>query len=82
MTWIIVQCKFRSQFSSRTKKAEIGAKLDLLHVSNLRDDGDTDRQALDKSIARLDNFSLMGTSDDMKDDQKIRRLHGAIAQEK
>ena len=66
MPWIIVQSKFRSQFSSRTKKAEIGAELDFLHVSNLRDDGDTDRQALDNVIARLDKLSVMGTSDDIR----------------
>ena len=63
-------------------KAEIGAELDLLHISTLRDEADTDRQALEKLIARLEKLSPMGTSDDMKEDQKIRRLHSAIAQEK
>ena len=67
---------------SKTKKAEIGAELYLLHVSTLRDENDSDRQALDKLIARLDKLSLMGTADDMKDEQKVRRLHNAIAQEK
>ena len=67
---------------SRTKKAEISAELDLLHISSLRDEGDSDRQALDKLIARLDKLSLMGSEDDMKDEQKVRRLHNAIAQEK
>ena len=43
LPWSVVQSKFRSQFMSRTKKAEIGAELDLLHVSSLRDEKDTDR---------------------------------------
>ena len=73
---------FRYQFSSRTKKTEIVAEFDLVHVLNLRDDGNAYNQSLDKVIDRLDKSSLMGTSDDMKDDQQIRQLHGAITQEK
>ena len=79
---VIVQSKFRLHFSSRTKKAEIGAKLDLLQISTLRSDEDKDKQALDKLIARLDKLSVMGTSDDMNDEHNIRRLHNAIAQDK
>ena len=67
---------------SRTKKAEISAELDLLHISTLRDENKTDRQALDKLISRLDKLSLMGSTEDMKDENKIRRMHSAIAQEK
>ena len=56
---------------SSTKKAENGVELDLLHASTLHVQSYTDRQAVDKPIARLDNLSLMGTSDDMKDEHKI-----------
>lgn len=81
LPWQTVQLKFRDQFMSRTKRAEISAELDGLHISTLRTDSDTDRQALDKLIARLDKLSLMGTEDDRKDEPKIRRLHNAIAHE-
>lgn len=76
-----VQSKFRNQFMSKTKQAEIRAELDTLHLSSLRSPGDSDRQALDKLIARLDKLSLMGSADDRKDEPKIRRLHNAIVNE-
>lgn len=81
LPWSTVQLKFRSQFMSRTKRAEIVAELDTLHISTMRGEKDTDRQALDKVIARLDKLSLMAGDDDRKDEPKIRRLHSAIAQE-
>ena len=55
---------------------------DRLHISTLRSETDSDREALDKLIARLDKLSLMGSADDLKDENKIRRMHSAIAQEK
>ena len=82
LPWSIVQSKFRAQFMWRTKKAEIGPELDLLHISTSRDEADTDRKSLEKMIARLDKLSLMDNADDMKDEHKIRRMHSAIAYEK
>lgn len=82
MQWGDLRKGFMSQFMSRTKKAEISAELDSLHISTLRSSDDSDRQALDKLINRLDKLSLMGNDDDKRDDAKIWRLHAAIAQEK
>lgn len=64
---------------SKTKKAEIGAQLDSLHISTLRENGDSDLQALYKLISRLDKLSLMGADDDGKDEPKLWRLHNAIS---
>lgn len=81
LSWSLVESKFRDQFMSKTKRAEISDELDALHISSLRTDDDTDRQALDKLIARLDKLSLMASEDDRHDVPKIRRLHQAIANE-
>ena len=59
---------------SRTKKAEINAEHDLLPISTLRSETDSDLEAWYKLIARLENLSLMGSADDLQDENKIRRM--------
>lgn len=81
LDWGTVQSKFKNQFMSKNKQAKMRDELDALHLSALCSDGDSDPQALDKLIARLDKLSLMGSEDDRKDELKIRLLHNAIVNE-
>ena len=60
LKWDEVIKKFRENFNSVPKQSEITAELDLMTVDQIRDDGDSDRQALGKYIARLDKLSMMG----------------------
>lgn len=77
-----VQFKFREQFMSRTKQTDISAELDGLNIAAIRVDDDSDCQPLDMLMGSLEELSLVGTCDDSKDDEIIRRLHNAIVQEK
>lgn len=50
LDWITVQAKFKNQFMSKKKQAEIRTELDTLHLQVIRSEGDTYRQALDMPI--------------------------------
>ena len=56
LPWAVVKAQFRAQFMSRTKKAEITAELDVLHMSTLRSETYSDPEALGKLIHRLDKL--------------------------
>ena len=63
LPWDVLESKFRAPFMSRTKKATISVDLDLLHILTLRSETDSDREALDNLIDRLEKVSLMRSVD-------------------
>lgn len=56
LDWNTVQVAFREQFMSKSKKAEIGAELDSLHISTLREQNDSNLQALDNLSPHWTNY--------------------------